>query len=131
MEAPSPQTMTSKQIVRELASDASLLLDRHARLARAELAEELRREKRAGGLMGASGLCAWSGFTLAWVAVALALGAFLGAEWAGALIVAGALLIISGVLGGVGWAGRVKHPFARSRSEASKEIAWARRQMSH
>jgi hypothetical protein len=119
--------MSAKQIVQELASDASLLIDRQVKLARVELRDELIREAKSAGLLGAAAVLGWSAFTLLLTAAALALGLVLPA-WAAALIVAGLVLMGAVVLAAVGWAARVRRTLPRTRRAAQKELSWAKTQ---
>ncbi|HEX9103534.1 MAG TPA: phage holin family protein [Polyangia bacterium] len=119
--------MSSADLVKELSSNASLLVQRQVKLAKLEVKLELRRGKTMAQLFGVAGLCAYAGVLVALVAAALAIGAALdGRYWAGALIVAAALFVPAIVSGLVGYAKRVKDPLPRTRAQLSKEITWAR-----
>jgi Flp pilus assembly protein TadB len=122
-----PEAMSSSDLVKELTSNASLLVKRQVKLATMEAKEELKKGKTMASLFGIAGLCAYGGVVLCLVAAALALGAALdGRWWAGALIIAGALLLPALVTGLVGYQRRVRNPLARTRAELSKEISWAK-----
>jgi hypothetical protein len=119
--------MSSADLVRELTANASLLVQRQAKLARLEARQELRRGKVTAGLLGGAGLTALAAVVLLLVAAALALGqAFGGRFWAGALVVAGALAVTATVPGLLGYRRLPRTPLSRTRAELTKEVQWAK-----
>jgi len=121
-----PEAMSSADLVKELTSNASLLVQRQVKLAKLEAKQEIQKGKTMAELFGVAGLCAYAGVILCLAAAALAIGAALdGRYWAGALIVAAALFLAAMVSGFVGYKKRVTHPLSRSRAELSREISWA------
>jgi hypothetical protein len=120
--------MSSKDILRELLSDAELLIKRQVTLARAEAKQQLKTESGAMKLLGAAGAIAYGAVVVLLVAVGLAIGQAIGAAWAGVLVVGCALLVPAAILGGLGWARRERQPLPRSSAEIRKEITWARRE---
>jgi hypothetical protein len=123
-----PEVLSSKELVSELVSDAQLLIQRQIQLAKIEARQEIKRELRSVEWLGVGGAIAYAGLVLLLVAAALGIGEALQAPWAGALIVAGALLFIAAVTGAIGWSRRVKTPLERSQREVKKEITWAKHQ---
>jgi hypothetical protein len=123
-----PEAMSSKDLVRELVSDAQLLLQRQVTLAKLETKDQVKQELGVAKLLGAGGLVAYAGVILLLVAAALGIGQALSAPWAGALIVSGGLLLIAAVMGAIGWSHRVRQPLPRSKREVEKEITWAKTQ---
>ena len=122
-----PEAMSSTDLVKELTSNASLLVKRQVKLATLEAKKELQKGKTMAELFGVAGVCAYAGFILCLVAGACAIGAALGDRyWAGALIVAGALFIPAIISGLLGYQKRIKDPLPRTRAELSKEITWAK-----
>jgi hypothetical protein len=125
-----PEAMTAKQLMSELLSDASLLVQRHVALARLEARAELERGRRSFAWLGVAAALGYAGLLLIIVAGALALGALLShAYWAGALVVAAALLLLAAIGLAIGWRRRVRRPLGRSREELKKEISWAKDQL--
>jgi uncharacterized membrane protein YqjE len=119
--------MSSADLVKELTSNASLLVQRQVKLATLEAKEELKKGKTMAELLGTAGLLAYAGAIILLVAAALGIGAALdGRYWAGALIVAGIVFIPAIVTGLVGYQKRLKNPLPRTRAELSKEISWAK-----
>lgn len=130
MKRAAPESMSTRDLVDELADNAALLVKRQVELARLEMRAQARRGKTMAELFGAAGLLAAIGLTLWFVAAALAVAAALDHRyWLGALLCGGTLLIVALILAPIGWAKRVSAPFARSRRELGKEIRWARRRL--
>jgi len=122
-----PEAMSSADLVKELSSNASLLVQRQVKLAKLEARQELQRGKSMIELLGTAGLCAYGGGLMLLVAGALALGAALdGRYWAGALLVAAVLFVPAAITGPIGYRKRLQNPLPRSRAELGKEITWAR-----
>lgn len=122
-----PEAMSSTDLVKELTSNASLLLQRQVKLATLEAKQELQKGKTMVELFGVAGLCAYAGVLLLLVGAALGIGAALGGRyWAGALIVAAVLFLPAAVTGLLGYKKRLTNPMRRTRAELSKEITWAK-----
>ena len=122
-----PEAMSSADLVKELTSNGSLLLQRQVKLAKLEAKKEIQKGKTMAELFGVAGLCAYAGVILCLVAAADAIGAALGdRHWAGGLIVAAALFIPAIVTGLLGYKKRITNPLPRTRAELSKEMTWAK-----
>jgi uncharacterized membrane protein YqjE len=122
-----PEAMSSADLVKELTSNASLLVQRQVKLAKLEVKQELEKGKTMAVNFGVAGLTAYAGVILLCVAAALGIGAALdGRYWAGALIVAAALFIPAIITGLIGYQKRIQKPLPRTRAELSKEISWAK-----
>jgi hypothetical protein len=114
-------------LLKELSSNAPLLLQRQLELARLEAQKDLGRAKVMAGLLGSAGALAYAALVVLLVAGAQGIGVALdGKNWAGSLILAAALLIPAAILGGIGWAKRLKRPLPHTREELRKVITWAR-----
>ena len=129
MQPPSmPEAISSADLVKELSSNATLLVDRQVELAKLELRQDLQKGKTMVELYGSAGLCANAGFVLLLVAAAFGIGAALdGRYWAGALIVGGVLFIPAAIIGLIAYRKRVRNPFLqRTRAELAKELTWVK-----
>jgi hypothetical protein len=125
-----PEAMATREILRELASNGSLLIQRHIKLAELEARRNGKQEKKTAELLGVAGAFAYAGVILLLVAAALGIGVALGdRHWAGALIVGGVLLIFAAALAPIGWKSHVKKPLRRTRDELEKELSWGRSQL--
>ena len=122
-----PAEMSSGDLMKELVSDASLLVKRQVLLARLEAQRDLSRQKSTLGWLGAAGALGYAAIVLFLTAAALAIGMALSSLlWAGPLIVGAFFLLVAGVLGGIGYGGRVRRMTPRTRGLLEKEIAWAK-----
>jgi len=120
-----PEAMSSADLVKELSSNVTLLVQRQVKLATLELKEELKQGKSTASLLTVAGLLAYAGVVLLLMAAALGLGTALGGrDWLGAIIVGGVLLVAATVPGLVGYRRLPRKPLARTRAELSKEITW-------
>jgi hypothetical protein len=124
-----PESLSSKELVKELFSDALLLVQRQVELAKLESKQQIKKELRMAGFVSTGGAFAYAASIVLLVAAALAIGRALGMLWLGALIIGGALLLTAAITGAIGWSQRVRQALPRSTSEVKKEIAWARHQV--
>src|SRR4051794_2080120 len=76
-ESSMPEAMSSADLVKELTSNASLLVQRQVKLATLEAKQELQKGKTMAELLGTAGLCAYACVILLLVAAALGIGAAL------------------------------------------------------
>ena len=118
--------MSSKDLVRELVSDASLLLRRQLELARMEATRQTKHEKRAVKLLTVGAALAYAGGIFFLLALAAAIGLAFGALWAGALLVGAVLLVGAAIAGTIGWTRRERIALPRTRRELQEEISWAK-----
>jgi hypothetical protein len=117
--------MSSADLVKELSSNVTLLVQRQVKLATLELKEELKQGKSTASLLTVAGLLAYAGVVVLLMAAALGLGTALGGrDWLGALLVGGALLLAAALPGLVGYKRLPRTPLARTRAELTKEITW-------
>jgi uncharacterized membrane protein YqjE len=102
-----------------------LLAKKEVELAKAELKADLKNEVAMAKGLGVAGLCAIWTVSMMLVAVAMGLGTALP-EWAAALIVAAAVLLVGTVAGMVGWGKRVKEPLETTRRTLKEDVQWAK-----
>jgi uncharacterized membrane protein YqjE len=122
-----PEALSSVDLVKELTSNMSLLVQRQVRLATLEARRELTRGLTTVELLGSGGFIAIIGVLLLLVAAVIGLGvAFSGRYWLSALVVAALLISIGFVLGGLGWGKRKAARLPHSRAELQKELSWAK-----
>jgi hypothetical protein len=112
-------------IIKNITDDVKLLVQDQVELAKAELTPAAKKGGTGLGLFGAAGYFGLSATILLYFAAAYGLyeGAGLSA-WLSFLIVAGALLLIAGILGGIGFliVRKIKGP-DRTIAEANKTTA--------
>ena len=125
----SPRTaleqLSNRELISHTLENATLLVKKEIELARTELKADLKAEVAMAKGLGVAGLCALFTANLLLVATALALGNVMP-EWAAALLVAGAVLVVGSVAGIIGWGKRVKDPLAATRRTLKEDVQWAK-----
>jgi len=119
------ESMSNKELLQHITQNAVLLAKKEVELAKAELKADLKSEIAMAKGLGVAGLCAIWTVSMILVAVALALGKVMP-EWAAALIVAAAVLLVGTIAGLVGWAKRVKDPLETTRRTLKEDVQWAK-----
>ena len=119
------EELSNRELIAQTVGSATLLVKKEIELARAELKADLKGEVAMAKGLGVAGVCALLTVNLMLVAIAMALGNVVP-EWAGALIVAGAVLAVGTVAGIVGWGKRVKEPLAATRRTLKEDVQWAK-----
>lgn len=126
-ESSMPEAMSSADLVKELTSNASLLIERQVKLAEMEVKADLQKGRKMVELYGTAVGFIYGGALMLCMASAMAIGSALdGRYWLGCLIVALCLFVIGAPIAMMGWKRRLTSPLQRTRSELSKEISWAR-----
>lgn len=90
-------------IIKNITDDVKLMVQDQVELAKAELTPAAKKGGTGLGLFGVAGYFALSASILLYFAAAFGLVAAGLAVWLAFLIVAGALLLIAGILGGIGY----------------------------
>lgn len=105
-------------LVREALDETRRLVQLEVSLARSEVGKEVAQVKTGAIVFGIAAIVAIAALTMFLVAIPLALGASAPA----ACVVAGALLLLSGVLGVVGWKALPKQWMGRTRSRLESDF---------
>jgi hypothetical protein len=113
--------LSTLQLVKEIATNTSLLVKKQVELTRTELRADVRTEAKVAGGLTLAAVCAIITVTLLLVTAALALSLVLPA-WAAGLIVSGVMAAVVGVVAGLSWRRRVRKPLATSRTALSRDI---------
>jgi uncharacterized membrane protein YqjE len=111
---------TMADLVKRVSTDVSTLVRDELRLAKIELTNKGKQAGLGAGLLGGGGVMAWFGFGALVAAAILGLATVLDG-WLAALIVAGALFLIAGLLALVG-RGRLKRGIPPVPQEAITSI---------
>jgi Putative Actinobacterial Holin-X, holin superfamily III len=119
------ESMSNKELLQHVAQSALLLAKKEVELAKAELKADLKSEVAMAKGLTVAGLCAIWTVAMMLVAVAMALGTAIP-EWAAALIVAAAVLLVGTVAGLVGWGKRVEEPLETTRRTIKEDVQWAK-----
>jgi uncharacterized membrane protein YqjE len=117
--------LSTTQLVKEIASQAGLLVKKHVALAKTELKADARTEAKVAGGLGIAAVGAIVTITLLLVTVVLALAQVLPA-WAAGLIVSGFMAVVVAVVAGISWSRRVRKPLQRSRRELRQDIRFTK-----
>jgi hypothetical protein len=115
------RTLSARQLVMELARQASLLAKKEIALAKSEAKEDLKTEVRTATGLGVAGVCALCTLNLLLVAVVLGLmQAEVMSGWLAALVVAAVVLA---------WKKRVRQPLDTTRRSVEENVRWAKERM--
>jgi len=117
--------LSTLQLVREIAVNASLLVKKQIELARTELRADVRTEAKAAGGLTLAAIGAIIMVTLLLMTAAFALALVMPA-WGAGLIVSGVMAAVVAVLAGVSWRRRVRKPLATSRTALSRDIRFTK-----
>jgi len=117
--------LSTVQLLKEIASQGSLLVKKQIALAKTELKADARTEAKVAGGLGLAAVGAIITFTLLLVTGAFALALVLPA-WAAGLIVTGIVAAAVGILAGVSWSRRIRTPLQRSRDELKQDVRFTK-----
>ena len=120
--------MTNRELFGHVIDSAALLAKKEIELAKVELRRDLKAEVGMAKGLGIGAVCALCTINLMLVAGAMALGHVM-AEWAAALIVAAAVLLVGTVFGLIGWGKRVKSPLESTRRSLKEDALWAKERL--
>jgi hypothetical protein len=123
---PSAAGLSMRELLRDIRGDAGVLVKKEIELARAELREDLRTQALTVGGFGVAGLGAVVGIILLLVTAVFALAQVMPA-WGAGLIVSGAVLVASAIVGFVGWNQRVRKPLEKTRASLKESLRWTRK----
>ena len=118
-------------LVKEIASDMSLLVRQEVELAKAEVKQEASKAGKGAGMLGAAGFAGYMTLVLLSLAAVFGIATETGLGWA-ALVVAGVWAVVGAVLAAAGRSQlRRVHPKPERTVETLKEDArWARHPIS-
>ena len=120
---------STPHLVEQLLKGTKELVKTEVALAKAELAQDLKREVRVVQGLGIAAVCAACALNLLLVSVVLGLAARAMPGWAAGLLVAGVVLCIGAAAGLIGWAKRVKAPLEKTRKTLKEDVRWAKERM--
>jgi uncharacterized membrane protein YqjE len=117
--------MSTMQLVKEIASQAGLLVKKQIELARTELKADARTEATVAGGLGLAAVGAIITVTLLLVTAVLALALVMPA-WVAGLIVSGLMAAVVAIVAGVSWRRRIRKPLQHSRHELQEDVRLAK-----
>ena len=117
--------LSTMQLVREIAVQASLLVKKQVQMAKTELKADARTEAKVAGGLGIAAVGVIITVTLLLVTGALALALVMPA-WGAGLIVTGVVAAAVAIVAGLSWKRRVRTPLATSRRELKQDVRFTR-----
>jgi hypothetical protein len=125
MEHETKQRLGTGALVRQIVSQAEILVKKELELAKTELRVDLRSEARVAGGLGIAALAGLITINLLLVTAALALSLVMPA-WAAGLIVSGVMLAVAAIFGLVSWRRRLRDPLAHTRRTLKDGVKWTK-----
>jgi hypothetical protein len=125
MEHEAKQRLGTGALVRQIVSQAEILVKKELELAKTELRVDLRSEARVAGGLGIAALAGLITINLLLVTAALALSLVMPA-WAAGLIVSGVMLAVAAIFGLVSWRRRLRDPLAHTRRTLKDGVKWTK-----
>jgi Putative Actinobacterial Holin-X, holin superfamily III len=122
------RSLSTRELVGRVLKAGSLLVAKEVELARAEIKADLDAELGMVKLLIAAALAAVLGLNLLLVSAVFALTHWLPA-WLAALGLGGLFLVVSLVLGLIGWNRRVSSPLAITRKTVKEDMQWAKERL--
>src|SRR4051812_41665896 len=125
---PQPERVTglsTLQLVKQIASQTSLLIKKQVELARTEVKADARTEAKVAGGLGLAAVGAIITVTLLLVTAAFALALVMPA-WAAGLIVSGFMALVVGIVAGLSWRRRIRQPLMHSRRGVQRDVRFAK-----
>jgi len=117
--------LSTVQLVREIAVQATLLVKKQVQLAKTELKADARTEAKVAGGLGIAAVGAIITVTLLLMTAAFALSLVMPA-WGAGLIVTGVVAAAVAIVAGLSWKRRVRTPLATSRYELKQDVRFTR-----
>ncbi|HYD48638.1 MAG TPA: phage holin family protein [Terriglobales bacterium] len=123
-----PRDLSTMDLMGEIASKTALLVRKEVDLARTELKADLQSELSMVKRLAIAGVAGMAALNLLLVAAVFALAPYLDARF-GALLLAGALVLITLIAGVTGWKQHVGQPLARTRKTLKEDVQWAKEEL--
>jgi len=111
-------------LLREISAKVALLARKEIELARTEIRHDFEAELAAVKALAVAAVFGITTLNLVFVAGVFALTRHFEG-WVAALIVAGGALLVTVVVGAVGWSRRVTRPLERTRRTLEEDVKWA------
>ncbi len=123
-----PSQLGTGELVKQIGTQAEVLVRKQFELAKAELKHDLKAEATAFGGLGVSAVLGIISVTLLLVTAALGLSLVLPA-WAAGLIVTGVMIAVTLIVALISWKKRVSTPLARTRQSVRDDVRWAKERL--
>ena len=123
-----PRGMSTPALLKEIGVELSHLARQQVELGLSEFKADVKKEMGVAAGLGAAGIATLMVGNLLLVAAALALSQWLPA-WIAALIMAGFVAVVGGLIGSVAWMKRVRVPLARTRQMVREDVEWTKEKL--
>ena len=122
------RALSTRELIVEITEKVTLLARKEVELAKTEIKADLEAELSTAKGLGVAALGAVLGLNMLLVALVLALATYIPA-WLAAVLLGGALLVISGIVGYLSWTRRVTKPLAVTRKTLKEDVQWAKERL--
>lgn len=123
-----PSQLSTRDLVAATAAAASELVRDEIELARLELKQDLKAQARSAIWLAAAGIGALMILAMLLVSAVLGLGTVV-AGWGAALIIAGAVALVTAIAGLLGYLKLVRRPLATTRKTLKEDLEWAKKRL--
>lgn len=123
-----PSQLSTRDLVAATAAAASELVRDEIELARLELKQDLKAQARSAIWLAAAGIGALMILAMLLVSAVLGLGTVV-AGWGAALIIAGAVALVTAIAALLGYLKLVRRPLATTRKTLKEDLEWAKKRL--
>lgn len=123
-----PEQLSARELIAAAAADASELVRDEIELAKLELKEDLKTQAKSAIWLAGAGIGALMILAMLLVSAVLGLATVI-AGWGAALIIAGAVALVTTMAGLFGYLKIVKQPLAVTRKTLKEDLEWAKRRL--
>jgi uncharacterized membrane protein YqjE len=121
--------LSTRELLGRILQTGSRLVSTQIELARAEVKADIQTEIRMAKLLAGAAIGGLLGLNLLLVAAAFALAHWMPA-WLAALALGAVVLVISAVVGYIGWQRRVTRPLEVTRKTVTEDVQWVKERLS-
>jgi hypothetical protein len=123
-----PRAMSTRELIAEILNKAATLAKKEVELARAELKADLLSQVTVAKSLALAAVLTLLALNMLLVALVAAVGAYMPL-WLAALLIAGILLLIAGILGWLAWKHRLTNALAVTRRRLKEDVKWAKERL--
>jgi uncharacterized membrane protein YqjE len=121
--------LSTRELVSRILQTGSRLVSTQIELARAEVKADIESQIQMAKLLAVAAVGALLGLNLLLVAAAFALAHWMPA-WLAALSLGVLVLVVSGVIGYIGWRRRLTRPLEVTRKTVTEDVQWVKERLS-
>jgi hypothetical protein len=125
---PETRQLSTRELLSRIFQTGQHLVTKEIELARAEVKADLETQLAMVKMLAVAAVGALLGVNLLFVAAVFALALWIPG-WLAALVLAGVVLVVSAIVGYVGWQRRVKTPLAVTRKTVTEDMQWVKERL--